>query len=95
MQLISAGYENTKYFRNRFELQECEDFTWKVPDWRHHLSEHLGRNATNYFMYQWAGPVRIRSVAVRVQQMASRSGLGQFPDLRALSRDLSRSVEYS
>ena len=57
MQLISAGYENTKYFSNRFELQECGDFTWKVPDWCRHLRKHLGINATNYFMYQWAGPV--------------------------------------
>ena len=55
MQLISAGYENTKYFSNRFELQECGDFTWKVPDWCRHLRKHLGINATNYFMYQWAG----------------------------------------
>ena len=22
-----------------------------------YLMEHLGRNATNYFMYHWAGPV--------------------------------------
>ena len=24
-------------------------------DWWHYLMEHIGRNATNYFMYQWVG----------------------------------------
>ena len=33
-------------------------FTWRVSDWWRHLREHLGINATNYFMYRWAGPVR-------------------------------------
>jgi hypothetical protein len=47
MQLISAGYENTKYFSNRFELQECGDFTWKVPDWCRHLRKNLGIKASN------------------------------------------------
>jgi hypothetical protein len=34
------------------------DFTWRVSDCEElvgHPIEHLGRNATNYFMYQWAG----------------------------------------
>ena len=37
------------------------DFTWRLPDCEKlvgHLIEYLGRNATNYFMYQWEGPVR-------------------------------------
>ena len=29
---------------------------WKVSDWWPHLRKHLGRNATNYFMYQWVSP---------------------------------------
>ena len=32
MELISVGYENTKYLINRFVLQECVDFTWSVSD---------------------------------------------------------------
>ena len=32
MELISAGYENTKYLINRLVLQECGDFTWRVSD---------------------------------------------------------------
>ena len=32
MELISVGYENTKYLINRFVLQECGDFTWRVYD---------------------------------------------------------------
>ena len=35
------------------------DFTWKVSDCEElvgYLMEHLGKNQTNYFMYQWAGP---------------------------------------
>jgi len=27
-----VGYENTKYLINRFVLQECGDFTWRVSD---------------------------------------------------------------
>ena len=27
------------------------------PENGEHKIEHLGRNETNYFMYQWAGPV--------------------------------------
>jgi hypothetical protein len=30
--LISAGYELTKDLINRFELQECGNFTWMVSD---------------------------------------------------------------
>ncbi|SVC51491.1 uncharacterized protein METZ01_LOCUS304345, partial [marine metagenome] len=30
-------------------------FTWMMSDWWRFLRKHLGRNATNYFMYQWAG----------------------------------------
>jgi len=26
-----------------------------VSDWWHYLMEHIGRNATNYFLYQWGG----------------------------------------
>jgi len=29
-------------------------FTWVVSDLRCHLRMHLGRNASDYFMYQWA-----------------------------------------
>ena len=29
-----------------------------LSDWCFHMRKHLGTNATNYFMYQWAGPVR-------------------------------------
>jgi len=32
MEFISAGYEFTKYLINRFDLQECWDFTWRVSD---------------------------------------------------------------
>ena len=32
MELISTGYENTKYLINRFVLQECVDITWRVSD---------------------------------------------------------------
>ena len=35
----------------------CGNFTWRVSDWWRHLRKHLGINETNYFMYQWAGPV--------------------------------------
>ena len=28
-----------------------------VSDWWCHLRKHLGRNATNYFMYRWVGPL--------------------------------------
>ena len=37
------------------------DFTWRLPDCEKlvgHLIEYLGRNATNYFMYQRAAPIR-------------------------------------
>ena len=30
----------------------------EVSDWCFHMRKHLGINASNYFMYQWAGPVR-------------------------------------
>ena len=29
-----------------------------LSDWCFHMRKHLGINASNYFMYQWAGPVR-------------------------------------
>ena len=29
---------------------------WRESDWWRHLRKHLGRNETNYFMYQWAAP---------------------------------------
>ena len=29
-----------------------------VSDWWRHLREHLGRNESNYFLYQSGGPVR-------------------------------------
>ena len=29
----------------------------RLSDWWRHLRKYLGTNATNYFMYQWAGPV--------------------------------------
>ena len=32
-------------------VSDCEELVG-------HQIEHLGRNATNYFMYLWAGPVR-------------------------------------
>ena len=32
MEFISVGYELTKYLINRFEIQECGDFTWMVSD---------------------------------------------------------------
>ena len=31
-ELNSGGYELTKYLINRFVLQECGDFTWRVSD---------------------------------------------------------------
>ena len=37
------------------------DFTWSVSDCEElvgHLIEYLGRNETNYFMYQRAAPIR-------------------------------------
>jgi hypothetical protein len=40
MQLISAGYENTKYFSNRFVLQCLLIFTWRVSD----CEESVGSN---------------------------------------------------
>ena len=30
MELISVGNEDTKYLINRFVLQECGDFTWRM-----------------------------------------------------------------
>ena len=30
----------------------------ELSDWCFHMRKHLGTNATNYFMYQWAGSVR-------------------------------------
>ena len=33
----------------------CQGVFYKKRVW--HLMEYLERNATNYFMYQWAGPV--------------------------------------
>jgi hypothetical protein len=27
------------------------DLSWRVSDWWHYLMEHIGRNASNYFMY--------------------------------------------
>ena len=30
---------------------------WRVFDWCH-LMEHIGRNASNYFLYQSGGPAR-------------------------------------
>ena len=32
LELISSGYELTKYLINRFVSQECGDFTWRVSD---------------------------------------------------------------
>ena len=50
MEFISVGYESTKYLINRFILQELGDITEgvRLVD---NLIEHLGRNATNYFVY--------------------------------------------
>ena len=44
-------YENPIYNTNRFVLQEQGILLGGC------LMEHLARNETNYFMYQWAGPV--------------------------------------
>ena len=41
-------------FNQMYYLQEYGDFTWRVSDCEElvgHQIEHLGRNATNYFMY--------------------------------------------
>jgi len=43
------------------DFTKIGDFTWRVSDCEElvgHPIEHLGRNAINYFMYQWVGPVR-------------------------------------
>ena len=32
MEFISVGYESTKYLINRFILQECRNFNWRVSD---------------------------------------------------------------
>ena len=45
------GFVKQQITINRFILQECGDFTWRVSDWWCHLRKHLGINATNYFMY--------------------------------------------
>ena len=36
-------------------IQEWGDFTWRVSDWWHYLMEHIGRNASNYFLYDGRG----------------------------------------
>ena len=61
----------------RWILQECGDFTWRVSDWWCHLIEHPGRNETNYFMYQWAGPVRSTPLRAPASQPSQRTGLHQ------------------
>ncbi len=43
------------------------DFTWWVSDLWRHLRKHLGRNAINYFMYQWAGAGLPPGGQIRVQ----------------------------
>ena len=43
---------------NQFFYKKVGIFTWRVSDWWRHLMIQQGTNATNYFMYQWAGPVR-------------------------------------
>jgi len=54
------------------------DFTWWVSDLWRHLRKHLGRNATNYFLYQLGGacvlPPTPRAPA---SQPSQRTGLHQ------------------
>ena len=50
----------------RFVLQECGN-SLEGSDWWHYLMEHIGRNATNYFMYQWAGACLPPGGRIRVQ----------------------------
>jgi len=61
---------NPRYNINLFVLQECGDFTWRVSDCEElvgHPIEHLGRNDTNYFMYQWAGHNTDRCLSRSIQ----------------------------
>ena len=38
-----------------------------VSDWWHYLMEYIGRNTTNYFMYDGRGPVCPLGGQIRVQ----------------------------
>ncbi len=44
----------TQYITSSGELFKGGGRLWRVSDWCH-LMEHIGTNAPNYFMYQWAG----------------------------------------
>ena len=46
------------YFWFRGKIYKKWDFTSGVSDWWCHLRKHIGRNVSNYFMYQWAVPIR-------------------------------------
>ncbi|MCS5545857.1 MAG: hypothetical protein NZ867_03520, partial [SAR324 cluster bacterium] len=69
---------------NRFVLQECGDFTWRVSDCWCHLRKHLGINATNYFMYQWGGECAPHpSELLHLNQASIQHFIGYLTDAHA------------
>jgi len=60
-QLLSIPYESEVLLPICYQifddvLGRCQGVIYKKRVW--HLMEYLGRNETNYFMYQWAAPIR-------------------------------------